>query len=86
MAAALSKLEEHPLRFAIVFHCVKQGGGVAQDHFIQADTIQSAIALTEWFKNESQRIQSLISFGKKESGNEKLIELIRPQRRGRQTS
>jgi hypothetical protein len=77
MAATFSKLEEHPLRFALIFHCIKQAFGVAQDHFIQADTMQSAIELTEWFKNESQRIHSLISFDEQKSGSEKLVEYIR---------
>ena len=77
MAAAYSKLEEHPLRFALIFHCVKQAMGIAQDHLIQADTVQSAIALTEWIKNESQRIQSLISFDEQKTDTEKLVEFIR---------
>ena len=77
MAAAYSKLEEHPLRFALIFHCVKQAMEIVPDHYIQADTIQSAIALTGWFKNESMRVQSLISFVEKKTGTEKLVELIR---------
>lgn len=77
MAAAYSKLEEYPLRFALIFHCVKQAMGFAPDHYIQADTIQSAIALTDWFKNESQRIQSLMSFGEKKTDTERLVEFIR---------
>ena len=77
MAATYSKLEEYPLRFGLIFHCVRQAMGMAQDHFVQVDTIQSAIALTEWFKNESQRIQSLISFDEHKTDANKLVEFIR---------
>lgn len=80
IAAAYSKLEELPLRLAIVFHCVKQHGGFASDHYIQADTMDAAITLTEWFKQESDRVYSLVSKRQDQTDCERLCDLI--SRRG----
>ena len=77
LAASFSKLEEYPLRFAIVFHCVKQSMGLASDHLIDADTIRSAIALAEWFKNESRRIIEITSIDRRQTDQQKLIALIK---------
>ena len=76
LAASFSKLEEYPLRFAIVFHCVKQSMGLESDHLIDADTIRSAIALAEWFKNESRRIIEITSIDRRQTDQQKLIALV----------
>jgi hypothetical protein len=68
--------EGYPLRFAIVFHCVKQSMGLALDHQIDADTMRSSIALTEWFKNESRRVITAMAFDSQESEKEKLVAFI----------
>ena len=76
IAAAYSKQQETPLRLAIIFHCVKQCMGVAQDHFIDAATIQSAIELTNWFKTETRRIYSTLSLQNRNSDQEHLVKWI----------
>lgn len=57
MAAAWSKLEEIPVRLAIIIHCVKD----EDDEFITEATMKSAIALTEWFKHEARRVYAMFS-------------------------
>ena len=62
LAAAWSKLEETAARIALVFHCVRQvTTGDVDAWTCDSDSMQAAIALTEWFKNETQRIQTLLS-------------------------
>jgi hypothetical protein len=75
--SAFSKLEEHPLRFALIFHCVKQVTGATHEGLVHADTMSSSIALTEWFKNETLRIHALVSFDEKQTDTEKLIQFIK---------
>jgi hypothetical protein len=59
MAAAWSKLIGYAPRFALLFHCIKQ---VADDgsltSSVSADSMQKAITLVEWFKNEADRFYS----------------------------
>ena len=76
IAAAYSKQQETPLRLAIIFHCVKQGMGVAQDHYIDLETMQSAIELTSWFKTETRRIYSSLALENRKSNREQLIKWI----------
>ncbi|MBL8815194.1 MAG: DUF3987 domain-containing protein [Planctomyces sp.] len=57
LASQWSKLEEIPARLVIILHCVKQvTTGVAEYWTIDGPTMQAAINLAEWFKNETLRI------------------------------
>ena len=57
LASQWSKLEEIPGRLAIILHCVRQvTTGVADHWAVDGPTMQSAINLGEWFKNETLRI------------------------------
>ena len=57
LASQWSKLEEIPGRLAIILHCVRQvTTGVADHWAVDGPTMQSAINLAEWFKNETLRI------------------------------
>ena len=57
LARQWSKLEEIPARLAIILHCVRQvTTGVADHWAVDGPTMQSAINLGEWFKNETLRI------------------------------
>ena len=76
VAAAFSKLEEIPLRLAIVFHCVQLSSRTTTSNLVDADTITKAIALTDWFKNESKRIYSAMALEIEKTGREKLAEWI----------
>ena len=77
LAAAFSKLEEIPLRLAIVFHCIKWSTGEVKDHLIDTETIDAAIKLTEWFKNETKRIYSSMYLSKQTADRETLIKWIK---------
>lgn len=55
MGAAMSKLEGYALRFALIFHCcrLKEFG---RDARITAEDMAAAIKLTEWFRDEAERV------------------------------
>jgi len=56
-ASQWSKLEEIPARLAIILHCIQQVTSVVTNHWeIDAETMQAAITLGEWFKSETLRI------------------------------
>ena len=57
VASQWSKLEEIPARLAIILHCVLQATTAVADHWVvDGPTMQSAINVGEWFKNETLRI------------------------------
>ncbi len=59
LAAEWSKLEEIPFRFAVIFHCVECVTSGKMTERVNLETIENAIELTEWFKNESLRVYRL---------------------------
>ena len=62
LASQWSKLEEIPARLAIILHCVQQATiGVLEPFLVDGQTMLSAIAITEWFKAECLRINSLLT-------------------------
>lgn len=77
LAASYSKHLERPFRLAIVFHCIKEAMGVTTDHQIDIETMRCAIALTEWFKNESRRIIATMTLDTQQTDQQKLIALIK---------
>jgi hypothetical protein len=61
LASQWSKLEEIPARLAIILHCVQQvTTGVVDYWTISGPTMQAAINLGEWFKNETLRIGRIL--------------------------
>ena len=61
LASQWSKLEEIPARLAIILHCVQQvTTGVVDYWTIDGPTMQAAINLGEWFKNETLRIGRIL--------------------------
>jgi len=61
LASQWSKLEEIPARLAIILHCVSQVTTGVADHWeIDDTTMQSAINLGEWLKNETLRIGRML--------------------------
>lgn len=61
LASQWSKLEEIPARLAILLHCVKQVTTGVDDYWtIDGPTMQAAIILGEWFKNETLRVGRLL--------------------------
>ena len=78
LAAAWSKLEETAARIALVFHCVKQVASHVNDQRkCDVDSMSAAIALTEWFKTEAQRIQLVLSESPEERKRRQLAEWIK---------
>ena len=62
LASQWSKLEEIPARLAIILHCVQQvTTGVVDYWTIDGPTMQAAINLGEWFKNETLRIGRILT-------------------------
>jgi hypothetical protein len=78
LAAAWSKREETAARIALVFHCVRQvTTGDVEEWKCDGDSMQAAIVLAEWFKNETQRIQTLLCESSEERKLRQLAEWIR---------
>lgn len=58
-SAAWSKLEEIPIRLALIFHCVENATAFQEAHQISSATMKAAIKVTEWFKKEVMRVYAL---------------------------
>ena len=87
LAAAWSKLEEIPLRLALVIHCVRVVAydSIGKDaHSVDADSLSMALVLTEWFKHEARRVHVMLRETEASAEDRKLVEWI--ERRGGQTT
>lgn len=81
LAAAWSKLEEIPARIALLLHCVRQASGEPVDPWqCDAQSMQAALELAQWFKNETQRIYRLLTVSPAERRLQQVAEWI--ERRG----
>jgi hypothetical protein len=81
-AAAWSKLEEHPLRIALVLHMVKWcETNEPIDEFLRVDseTMEAAIQLTEWFKREALRIDQFLNNSERQDPLLEVIGIISQQ-------
>jgi hypothetical protein len=81
-AAAWSKLEEHPLRIALVIHMVKWcETNEPIDEFLRVDseTMEAAIELTEWFKREALRIDQFLNNSERQDPSSEVIGIISQQ-------
>ncbi len=82
LSANFAKLESYCARFALLLHVISVARASGPcDHsanatLIQPETMQSAIKLTEWFKNEHRRIYSLISDQEDEDQSVALVRVI----------
>jgi len=70
VASQWSKLEEIPARLSILIHCVRSvttfektfaSGLMENESIIDHDTMVTSVRLTEWFKSETLRINSLLT-------------------------
>ena len=78
LAAAWSKLEETAARLALVFHCIRQvTSGVDDEWICDAESMAAGIKAAEWFKAETERIQTLLSESAEERELRSLAEWIR---------
>ena len=87
LAAAFSKLEGYCARLALVIHCVRVADGdtsLASPDYIDADSIQRAVKIVEWFCDETVRIYGMFHETEEEREHRALLEMIR-SRGGRMT-
>jgi hypothetical protein len=79
LAAAFSKLKGACARLALIFHCCRVADGdatLADPSRIDLASVESAIALVEWFKHEARRIYAMLSEGDEGRERRQLVEWI----------
>lgn len=77
VAATLSKLQETPLRIALLFHLIRVSTGESVEPFeVDAATMQTAVALGDWFCNEIPRCYELLSESPDEADQRRLLDWI----------
>jgi len=80
LASQWSKLEEIPARLAIIIHSVRQvTTGVSDSWSVDAETMQAAINLGEWFKGETLRINRVLTLPEAEREAQQLATWIQSQ-------
>ena len=78
MAAAWSKLEEIPLRLALVFHLIRCATGEpVQQVQVDRESMQRAIAVANWHKRETDRVYSSLHQSEAERDRMDLIDYIK---------
>ena len=74
---ALSKLEEIPLRLALILHLARQAAGESVNpDLVDGNSMRRAIALTEWHKHETARIYEILERGVEGNQQEELLQWI----------
>lgn len=79
MAAAWSKLEEYAARLALVIHFIRWAAddpSLADASIVDAQSMNAAIVLAKWFKNEARRVYAMLDEDDVERDDRKLIEFI----------
>lgn len=79
IAAAWSKLEETVVRIALILHYAKLGEHQLEPNdcrSIDESTIRDAIQITDWFKNETLRVYSMLRESEGDRLEREVIELI----------
>lgn len=87
LAAAWSKLEEIPARLALILHFVRWAANdptLKTGDEIDAQSLACAIALTQWFKQETRRVYAMLSQTEDAREQNRLVEWI--QQKGGQVS
>jgi Protein of unknown function (DUF3987) len=72
-------LREYAARVALVIHHARWAANdysLTNDNQVDASSMQSAITITEWFKNEAKRIYGMFSESEDEAELRKLSEWI----------
>ena len=82
LASAWAKLEETPLRLALIIHCVRAvaGEAIRSESEVDESSMAMAIEITEWFKRETRRVYAIFHESDSESERRTLTEWI--ERRG----
>ena len=79
LAAAWSKLEGATARFALVVHCVRtaaQDATLRDAAVVDMESVEAAIQLVSWFKNETRRIYGRLAEGEDTRGVRRILEYI----------
>ncbi len=79
LAAAWSKLEECPARLALVIHFTRWAAGdstLASPDAVDVVSMEAAIRLTTWFKNETRRVYAILSESDEDREQRQLVEWI----------
>jgi hypothetical protein len=79
LAAAWSKLEEYPARFALVIHFVRWAANdpsLKDPDKVDLESMNAGIKLAQWFKNEARRVYAMLSESDDDRDERRLIEWI----------
>ncbi len=68
LKSAYSKLEEVAARLALIIHCCERGFGP-----LELSTMQRAIELTQWFKNEAHRVYGILDESDRQFENRSIL-------------
>jgi hypothetical protein len=79
LAAAWSKLEGYAARLALVLHLVRVAAGdnTADPDAVDAQSIESGVALSRWFGQETRRVYAALSESVEQRKRRELVELMR---------
>ncbi|MDC0273659.1 YfjI family protein [Planctomycetaceae bacterium] len=72
LAAAYSKIEELPLRLSLILHCCYHHDTTA----VSTETMEAAIALSNWYRSEAIRVRLIMSGLNKDSEDDRLLKWI----------
>lgn len=80
LASAWSKLEAYTARLALVVHLIRYAADdstLEHRHAVDAASVAAAVALVDWFKNETHRVYELFTVSDEEREQTQLVDLIR---------
>ncbi|MDC0307711.1 YfjI family protein [Planctomycetaceae bacterium] len=76
LRAAYSKIEELPLRLALILHCATTEDETEPIH---PETMRAAIRIADWFKGEAVRVREIMAGASVENAQAELIQWIQRQ-------
>lgn len=76
-AAALSKLEAVPGRFALIHHIVKNAGTLDDTQPIELESVEAGITLAEWASQETDRVYAMLAETEANKTIRQLIERVK---------
>src|SRR5262249_10133610 len=71
----MSKLEGYSLRLALIFHCCRFRSR-AKDEWVLAEDMRAAVELTGWFRDEAQRVYTLLGETAAQQANRQILEIV----------
>lgn len=80
LRAAMGKMKGYAPRLALVLHLIRRASDRAVGELIDVESVEAAIALTEWHIHEARRIYAMLDETDQQRDQRQLVELI--QRKG----